>query len=330
MNLGEQGRQRSQYRKGVLLGLTVAEAMLLILFALMLALGVLVAQKDENIRELQVNLTRAGEALMEAETRAEVFEALASGETTDQFIHEIILAREERARVDQEREELEALATEIAQNQQLAEAIAQAGGDDAERIRELAALGARISEEAAAAETQADRDELFELAAEAMALAEAAQAAGQDADEARELMNDGARAARENATLRGQIARFRDQLQRIGRGGELPPCWVTEEGQIEYILDIDLLGSNQLRVRDVTPVSRTIDRRSLPISPALFGGPLSPRQFLDLTRPLYEYGQGRDCRFYVIARDRTGPTQKGTFQQLLLTVEGHFYKWLRI
>lgn len=48
MNLGEQARQRAQYKKGVLLGLTVAEAMLLILFALMLALSTLLGHRDRR------------------------------------------------------------------------------------------------------------------------------------------------------------------------------------------------------------------------------------------------------------------------------------------
>lgn len=39
---------------------------------------------------------------------------------------------------------------------------------------------------------------------------------------------------------RGQLTALRDQLERSGQGGVLPSCWTTPEGRIDYLLDVVL------------------------------------------------------------------------------------------
>lgn len=328
MNLDEQARQRSQYKKGVLLGLTVAEAMLLILFALMLALGALLSKKDQSIASLGARLVSATTQLRSAETRASVLQAIAEGRATDEFIREIVLAREQMAAVARERADLAEQQRTLAENAELAKAL-EGHRDPQDRMRELAALGARLEAETAKISPETDRDDLFELVPDAIGFADAAQSAGADQAQASAMLSGAERVARENATLRGQVARFRQELARMGRGGEYPPCWVTESGDIQYIFDIELLSSGTIRVRDVTGPTRQVDRRELPIPNELLASPVSPSRFRALTAPLFALAQERECRFVVIARDRTGASQKDLFKNLLLTVEGHFYKSLR-
>jgi hypothetical protein len=328
MNIGEQARQRSQYKKGVLLGLTVAEAMLLILFALMLALGALLSKRDQSIAALGARLVNMTTELRSAETRAGVYQALAEGRAADEFIREIILAREQTAEVARERAALAEQQRVLAENTELARAL-EGHRDPESRMRELAALGARLEAETAKISPETDRDDLFELVPEAIGLADAADAAGANAEQAREMLDGAEKAARDNATLRGQVARFRQELARMGRGGEYPPCWVTESGEIQYIFDIELLSNGTLRVRDATAPVRMMDRRELPIPSELLAAPVSPSRFRALTAPLFALAQQRECRFVVIARDRTAASQKDLFKNLLLTVEGHFYKSLR-
>jgi hypothetical protein len=55
---------------------------------------------------------------------------------------------------------------------------------------------------------------------------------------------------------------------------------------------------------------------------------LIPPEFLRRTRPLFNHSLAANCRFFVVIYDGTGPTEKELFKQLLLTVEGHFYKRL--
>lgn len=328
MNLGDQARQRSQYKKGVLLGLTVAEAMLLILFALMLALGALLSKKDQSIASLGARLVSVTTQLRSAETRASVLQALAEGRASDEFIREIVLAREQMAAVARERAAIAERERTLAENAELARALAGISDPQA-RMRELAALGARLEAETAKISPETNRDDLFELVPDAVGFADAAQAAGADPEQANAMLTGAQRVARDNATLRGQVARYRQELARMGRGGEYPPCWVTESGDIQYIFDIELLSSGNIRVRDVTGPTRLADRRELPIPGELLGAPVSPSRFRGLTAPLFALAQQRECRFVVIVRDRTGASQKEMFKTLLLTVEGHFYKSLR-
>lgn len=328
MNLGEQARQRAQYKKGVLLGLTVAEAMLLILFALMLALGALLSKKDQSIAALGARLVSTTAQLRSAETRASVLHAIAEGRATDEFIREIVLARQQMAAVARERAALAGQRRTLEENAELAKAL-EGHQNPGDRMRELAALGARLESETAKISPDTDRGDLFELVPEAVGFADAAQSAEPDQERAKAMLTEAGRTARENATLRGQVARFRQDLARMGRGGEYPPCWVTETGEIQYIFDIELLSSGAMRVRDVSGPTRLVDRRELPIPGELLAGPVSPSRFRSLTAPLFALAQERECRFVVIARDRTNASQKDLFKNLLLTVEGHFYKSLR-
>jgi hypothetical protein len=328
MSLGDVARQRAQYRKGVLLGLTVAEAMLLILFALLLALGALLTRKDRDVAKLAVQLIEASSQRKLAETRAEVLQAIVQNRPTDEFIRELVLARELQARLEREEKALQEREKAIRENVQLAEALKDAT-NPRQKLRELAALGGRLEAEIAKLSPEAAKADHFDLVPEGVALAEAASRTSNGPADAKRALRDAERVTRENATLKGQVVRFRKELAQIGRGGEYPPCWVTETGDIQYILDIDMNGDGAFAVRDVTPPARLIDRRELSISSALFAGSVSPSNFTTLTLPLYRYGQNNNCRFVVIARDRTGPSQKDLFKNLLLTVEGHFYKSLR-
>jgi hypothetical protein len=55
--------------------------------------------------------------------------------------------------------------------------------------------------------------------------------------------------------------------------------------------------------------------------------PLAKASFLAQTRPLFRWGEEHNCRFVVIAYDRTGEQEKITYKNMLRTLEGHFYKF---
>ena len=145
-------------------------------------------------------------------------------------------------------------------------------------------------------------------------------------DQARLRLTDAAAGARENATLKGQVVTLRRDLSSVGRGGDYPPCWVTADGQSQFLMKVTLNSDDSLSAQDVTPPERAKDRAGLPLESGLFGGQTSRARFLSGTQALYEQSRARGCRHYVILADRTGPTQKDLFKTLLFTVEAHFYK----
>ena len=325
MTRGDIGRQQAQYRRGLVLGFTVAETMLLILFALMLALGFVLMKRDRELSALTGEIYTLREKAQFLAAKLEVFQVIAKGGPTDEFFHELVRARALQAT-------LTARAAQLAERERAAaklEAVigAVAGApDQRRRVAELAALGARVQGEIDRLSSKAAKADAFALVPEGIALAQASQAAGDTPGEARQRLADAATGARENATLKGQIVTLHRDLASVGRGGDFPPCWVTAGGEIQFLLRITLNGGDSLSVADITPPERLADRRALPLNGALFAGQVSRRMFLMDTQALYDESRAKGCRYYVIVSDRTGPTQKDLYKTLLFTVEAHFYK----
>lgn len=326
---GDIARQQSSYRRGLVLGLTVAESMLLILFALLLALGWVLVKRDREAKALQDQIAALQHREVELQAKVDVLAAVAQHRPLDEFFKELVQAREAQARVKLQEERLVERERAVEKMQQLLQAVD--GQPDAQkRLRDLAAEGARLEEEIAKVSKTAGAQDNYDLVPEGVALAQAAKAAGRTPEEARAMLMDAGRSAREAATLKGQVLRLRNELRSVGKGGDYPPCWITEQGEIQYLFDIALNGDGSLAVKDVTPPERLVDRRELPIPADLFNGPVSRSAFLSKTEHLYALENAKGCRFYVIARDRTGPTQKDLFKTLLInTVEARFYKVIR-
>lgn len=325
MRSGDIGRQQAQYRRGLVLGFTVAETMLLILFALMLALGFVLMKRDRELKTLTGAISQLREKEQLLATKVEVFQAMAQNKPTDEFFRELVRARALQA-------SLQARAAQLAEREKAAaklESVIDAvrGAPDARRrVVEFAALGAKVQGEIDRLSPQAAKGDAFALVPQAVALAQASLAAGQSQGEARQRLLDAEKGARENATLKGQIVTLHRDLTSIGRGGDFPPCWVTAGGEIQFLLRVTLNGGDSLSVADITPPARLDDRRALPLSGALFAGPVSRGQFLAQTQGVYDQSRAKNCRYYVVIADRTGATQKELFKTLLFTVEAHFYK----
>jgi len=329
MKTGEMARQRAEYRRGLVLGFTVAECMLLILFALLLALGAVLLKRDREVQEMTTRIARLQEADRRAETEVEVLGAIADHKPTDEFFSELVRARELEQQVRIQQARLVERERASAKMEEAMQALTGAP-DKRRRLAELAAEGARLEKAIAGASKAAGRTDPYDYIPQGVALAEAARQTGRTPRDVLAMLRDQEKGERENATLQGQVVKLRNDLKSIGRGGDYPPCWVTPAGQIEYLFDISLNGSGTLSVSDVTPATRLADRREVPLPPQLLSGPVGRPQFLSMTAGLLELSNAKNCRFYVIVRDRTGPTQKELFKTLLIgTVEARFYKVVR-
>ena len=325
---GDIARQQASYRRGLVLGLTVAESMLLILFALLLALGWVLVKRDREAQQLTNEIARLVERNRLLEAKVDVLDALARNQPPEKFFRELVEARQAQEAVAQEKARLLEKAKELERVEGLAQALAKAP-DQRKKLKELAENGAQLEQAVAKADPKAGSREFYDYIGQGVALAKAAAEAGRTPDETRSMMGDATHAARESATLKGQVTRLQKELRSVGKGGDYPPCWVTEAGEIEYLFDINLNGDGSLALKDVTPPIRTADRRTLPIS-AKLNGTISRGAFMGMTAELLAYENAKGCRFYVIARDRTGPTQKDLFKNLLInTVEARFYKSIR-
>src|SRR6266849_2095838 len=104
---------------------------------------------------------------------------------------------------------------------------------------------------------------------------------------------------------RDQIRRERDNLMRRGRGVEYPSCWTTPEGETEYIFDVTIRDSGVV-VRDIVPVSRKADQARKLVDDFPRDTEIAETKFRSATARLNAWSRANECRFFVNLRDETG------------------------
>ena len=119
------------------------------------------------------------------------------------------------------------------------------------------------------------------------------------------------------------------QLKNMQRrcGLEMPPCWVTPEGQIEYTFSITVRSAT-LHVEPTWPPHRFSQLKSISAPTINTSTVMSLPEFSSGMRPFYDFGRSSDpeCRFFVRVRDGTGVAEKKAWQDGLDVVESIFYK----
>lgn len=197
---GQVASQGFGYRRGFVLGLTLAEAALLLVFVILL-------------------LMVAG-----FERRDRVIASLGSLQS--------VLAESAPADVDPVRyadEQLAALA-------ELREAAQSAGHDwDDDFIELVRAIveSASANDLVDASKALQDKQDQLDRMLEALGDVEGAEGMAQLLER---LADSEARLSNQH----GQLMALRDRLERSGQGGVLPSCWMTPEGRIDYLLDVVL------------------------------------------------------------------------------------------
>jgi len=262
------GHQSVEYRRGFVLGLTLAEAMLLLLFVILLLLLLGFERREKEIQELQ-GMDRRLASVSAGRTEQEFENLLEKAEALAEF--------EESEGVDISDDFIE-LVNEIAR---------QSHESDVNLV-------AKIEEQTEKIESLTEELEV---------------------------------ASADESTFRGQVAELQRRLEASGNGRVLPSCWSTEEGEIQYLLNITLMDEG-IRVQETIPEGREASRARLPLDEINLSEPLPISEFLSWTRELFRYSVQEECRFYVRVQDSTGPMMKERFKELLLAVENHFYKLL--
>jgi len=119
----------------------------------------------------------------------------------------------------------------------------------------------------------------------------------------------------------------RDNLMHTGNGLTYPSCWRTAEGKTEYMFDITIQDGG-LIARNATP-SRAGDPALQLVAGVARNELIGESAFRSGTAELFNYSKGQNCRFYSIVRDDTGPKSKVRYKELRSMVENRFYILLR-
>jgi hypothetical protein len=316
--------QRRSYRRGVVLGLTMAEIMTLVIFAMLLVMAALSLARQEQIAGLED----------EVATLRPLVAKIGSLPGTPKQIEDIF------QQFERSKAEAAALTAALADaresERQKADALHAAEARSAELKKELAAAQQRATKlEKQLAAAQAHASDLDGQLAAAQAHASdvdaqltAAQAHVSDLE--KQLAASRAEAAHQpglggNGDTNPSVA-----AKGGGRGTKYPPCWPAETtGKPEYIFDASITSAGVV-MRDNALPARAADQARLPIQALEFGHVIDHDTFLRETAALLKWStqQVPECRFFVRLYDRTGDAEKARFKKGLMTVEVPFYKYL--
>lgn len=298
-------RDNATYRKGLVLGLTLAELGILIIFVLLLAFGAALLAKDKQIRSLERAVPQERAA---ARVERLLAEKAANPAAARSLANELVDSAVRQDQVAEAERRLQGATAALAAVEQASGAPERRNGaepGDVERRGE--ALRRHVA--AIAAEREAMRQTLADLPAGQRTIADRVMTT-----------------RLENERLKGSMAYAARRLDQLGRGSEKPACWATRTGSPEYIFDVTLT-SGGIITRDRALPNRRADQARLPLSDMVYGLSLQGPAFQAMTRPLFAWGEEHGCRFFVTVTDRTGAAEKHRYKTLLLWLEGHFYKF---
>jgi hypothetical protein len=318
------------YRRGLVLGLTMAEVVVLIIFALLLALASLILVKKERISELIKELDSKREEIVQLEQRVKYLASDDSKNKFDDLFQDLEIARKRAARANlleqkivglQERsealEEIEnafsenPLASEGTLENQLVEIL-----QEAQRARDISEV--LISQGLSDVDLRKLEKELASLKSISGKF-EDLNIAGMQSK-----MEEMQKQLGTNKTL---IDKMSKASAGIGKGTEMPACWTNKAtGKPEYIFDIALTSSGLL-IRDRALPHRATEQETLPLKDIVFGELLKSRKFLRSSRSLFRWSVENDCRFFVRAFDLTLANEKAIYKSELRVLEQIFYKY---
>lgn len=354
--------ENSSYRAGLILGLTMAEIMLLLLFALMLIIGASwavqkkeIAERDRRIGDMTARLAAVGRLtgpdgkllpidkilddnarmMSELETYEDSFRDMRRGlpkATPKEILERVRKLVEADAKMghpppeDLPKKFEEAKMLEAALPGKTPEQIAKT-------LDAAKALDGRSPEETAEALKAVDAlkkempgqtpKQIAEAAAAGKALKDLPMKPGETPAEAlRSLI-----AANNNLVGQNKILIEKNKLLSGGKGNQFPSCWATPEGKEEAIF---MVTFNEFGIeteeRDLP--NRVDDRLTLAaqLSNVRYNTTVDRAEFARMMRPIYQWSVEHDCRFHVVLRSRTDSTSNASIN----VVNSMFYPASRI
>lgn len=289
-----------EHRRGLVLGLTLAEIMLLLLFLLLLGLGSLINEQVKMVGDLKIKLEEQDQMIgkLGGPRAAERMNSLEKAERELQ---------DSRKRNSELRAELirarEILRDTEKPTPKLVEVLERARQinptDPPEALRKAIEVYASLGSSASVESVK----EASTLALQNSALHKEIEA------KERELT---------------KTKQERDNLMRSGTGTVYPSCWTDDAGVTEFVFDISIRDAG-LIVRDLTPTRRFRD----PIWSKVTKFPrdvlISSNVFRQATLEMFQWSRASKCRFFVTLKDQTGSTSKAEYKKMRQLVEGHFY-----
>lgn len=330
------GAEERSYRRGLVLGLTMAEIMILILFALLLIwmAGLIKLQKSEEAARAAEKKNEKLE--IRAQQLQQQIELLVGGQDKankfDDLFRELELTKSTT-------DDLRAKVASLEETTQILNRIAAegGGGSDTEkvaaRVRDELVIADKVTSQIrkTKGDTKVSDAEIKKVASELIRTEQTLRDQGYDPSTAGKMVGDAVNKVQEAElrakTLQGRLQNAQQLLGARGKGTEKPACWADPvTGKPEYIFDV-ALQSTTVRIRDNALPHRAVEQARLPLQDIKFNVDLDLNDFRTRTRPLFQWSEKEECRFFVRVFDLTAAHEKARYKIVLRTVEEHFYKF---
>lgn len=337
--------QKRAFPQGLVLGLTMAETAILIIFVLLLALTVLlgretdrrqaVEQELEQLREIQLTLKQRDMSVAEV---SDLIETATIDQADAEHWRELVRSLNDsvadpspEAIISQLNDARSVLAREDTNNaldELLASANLQAS---TETLNGLASVLQAGSEYGMAPD---DMRDAIQTRHKLNKVLEEDDGKTVSTHRLEDLVRNGERwrdlAAKvgedPEAELERLIARIAEIESKLGgTGTDHPSCWYDEDNTVAYLFDVALTDDGFLLQPAHAPDHHE-NRKSLPLDDVAIGKNINPNQFLIQTRPVFQWSVDNGCRFFVRAFDLTAPEQKELYKTRMRTLESRFYK----
>ena len=309
------------YRRGLVLGFTLAEVMVLIIFAMLLALSWHLAAKDKEIDKLSQSLKEKKAAVVKLTERTRTLEKrVARGDDFDDLFRELELAKEQRAAQERANAGLRETLKSLEKKTKALEERATV----AEKLMEMAReAGVPTEDPEKAVQEIASRLEQLEKVKEGI------KTSGLDDSQVKEFFKNTlpklAEAELRTDRLEGQLRNLQRKLVGLGKGTEMPACWASREtGKPEYIFNT-ALTSTGIIVRDNALPHWAAEQALLPLQAMVFEKEMLPEEFLVMAKPVFERSVKKKCRYWVRVYDLTKDEEKRIYKHHVWTVGQRFY-----
>lgn len=323
-------REDEHYRRGVVLGLTMAEVTILLLFCLLLTMLFILHKKNAQI--VALGGAKSGRTYIVSEpvlreVEAQLGPVNSQSEINDDF-QKLVVARQQLASIDQLFAKSDITLSPKQTTAAHAGAVAQVAGAARDAVK-------ASGQPAASA---ADILKGMEGVKAATGLLMKAKMASKERSLTDRTAIRTAIAGELCADQYSDPKRFEVCKTKIvdvtgGKGLEFQSCWWDKSvnpWRTKDIYDVVLTDSGFI-VQNLDPGTgeyRAQKATVLPVSNIHIGSEIGQNDFLAQTSALLAWSDQNKCRFYVRVFDRTGPSSKSTYKERLAAIDARFYKEL--
>lgn len=304
-----------QFRRGVVLGLTMAEALLLLIFLLMLILAIKLKGQSAEIARLEQERTEAQSTLAAMQPMLDKLSQKQKFDITQDYVRmkqQLDLAN---ARLKDAKLTVDLI------NQATAALPDMKPEDAAKALLNEAVIGRQALDAAKKVAPDVPPEQAVQALLDSALIG---QAVSKDSDSPQQLLASAATCRSDLQSCQNQTVYLNGRLNaKSGGGFDLPPCWVDANGKIQYIFDASLTDDG-IEIDDNSVGGRQADQAKLPLGHVTYRAPMSRGDFAEAFQPLLNWSNQHGCRFYVRLYDDMKTADRSDYKSLRGTVEGYF------